>query len=512
MLVLSRLQDLNSLPWVLVPCCLVAFLIMQAIVGTVVDDHKRRQRKCGTIPSLRQWDPIWGLDLAWSQYKALKTQNFLPWLRGIHEGQPKTFKVKFLGKRQIFTSDPENLKHMTSIVWKDFGISPLRRYKNIGHPFADKGVNTTDGEDWSFSRFLIKPFFYREVYTDVKRISRYTDELMTLLPPDGETFNMQPLLQRWFLDSNTHFILGQPMGALPHPERARVTWAMLDVLRGARLRLQLWKVHKLLNWNWWFQAVKVVHEFVNVHIDKVYADIEIRRKAIESGQDPGPERVDLLWYMASNCPDRGELRSQVSLLFVPNNDTTSIFTSNVIWNLARNPRCWTEIRNEVLDHGDKPITFESLRQMKYIQAVLNETHRMYPNNITQVRVCLKDTTLPRGGGSDGQQPIFVRKGDMVQVAKPVLQRDPEYWGNDAEVFRPERFAEKAHFWEFVPFSGGPRRCPAQMMVMTEAAYLVVRLAQVYARIEARDENPYHPVLRIGPSNKTGVIIALYKQI
>lgn len=198
MLLFRHLYSLaTSLPWLVIPGGLVLLLVVQAIAASIVDDHKRRQRNCGKIPSMRQWDPIFGLDLAWSQWKALKSQTFLPWLRGMHEGQPKTFKVKFLGKRQIFTSDPENLKHMTAIVWKDFGISPLRRYKNIGHPFADKGVNTTDGEDWSFSRMLIKPFFYREVYTDVKRIGRYTDELLTLLPPDGETFNMQPLLQRW---------------------------------------------------------------------------------------------------------------------------------------------------------------------------------------------------------------------------------------------------------------------------------------------------------------------------
>ncbi|KAI1639213.1 putative monooxygenase [Biscogniauxia mediterranea] len=511
MLALASFDHLTSLPWLAVPFCFIAFLAVQAILSSVIEAHKRGQRKCGKIPSIRQWDPVFGLDLVWSQYQALKHQTFIPWLRAMHEGRPKTFKVKFLGKRQIFTSDPENLKHMTAIVWKDFGISPLRRYKNIGHPFADKGVNTTDGEDWAFSRFLIKPFFYREVYTDIERVRHYTDEMLTLVPPDGETFNIQPLIQRWFLDATTHFIFGAPMGALPHPERAKVTWAMLDVLRGARLRLQLWRIQALLNWNWWFDAVKVVHEFVDVHIDKAYADLEARRKAIESGQDAGPERTDLLWYMASNCPDREELRSQVSLLFVPNNDTTSIFTSNVIWNLARHPECWAKVRAEVLAHGDKPITFEALRQMKYVQAVLNETHRLYSNNITQVRVCLSDTTLPRGGGPGGDQPIFVRKGDMVQVAKPVLQRDPEYWGDDAEAFRPERFEEKAHFWEFVPFSGGPRRCPAQMMVMTESAYMVVRLAQIYARVEARDENPYHSVIRIGPSNRTGVLIALHKQ-
>lgn len=313
-----------------------------------------------------------------------------------------------------------------------------------------------------------------------------------------------------FLDVTTHFIFGAPMDALTYPERAKVTWAMLDVLRGARLRLQLYRVFYLIDWSWWHKAVKVVNHFMQVRIDKTYADIAEHKRKVEAGEDTGPERLDLLWYMANHCPDVKELHSQLSLLFVPNNDTTSIFTANVIWHLARNPKSWEKVRKEVLDHGDAPVTFESLRGMKYIQACLNETHRLNPNNVTQVRSCLKDTTLPRGGGKDGNSPIFVRQGDIVQVTKTALQKDPELFGEDSDVFRPERFLGKTHFWEFVPFGGGPRRCPAQMMVGTESAYLVLRLAQIYKRIEPRDANPYTAVMRIGPSNKTGVMVAFYK--
>lgn len=125
-------------------------------------------------------------------------------------------------------------------------------------------------------------------------------------------------------------------------------------------------------------------------------------------------------------------------------------------------------------------------------------------------MCLNDTVLPVGGGRDAKAPFFVRKGDVVSISKTVMYRDPEIWGKDAEEFRPERFEGRRVFWEFLPFGGGPRRCPAQMMVQTEAAYMLARLAKVYRRIEARDPAPYTAVMRIGPSNKTGVKIAVYK--
>lgn len=119
--------------------------------------------------------------------------------------------------------------------------------------------------------------------------------------------------------------------------------------------------------------------------------------------------------------------------------------------------------------------------------------------------------MPVGGGPDGKDPILVRKGDVVQVNKNVLHRDTDIWGPDAEEFRPERWEGVRPFWTFVPFGGGPRRCPAQMLVTTEASFVLARLMQRYRRIEARDPNPYIGVMRVGPSNKYGVKSALYHE-
>jgi cytochrome P450 monooxygenase len=127
-----------------------------------------------------------------------------------------------------------------------------------------------------------------------------------------------------------------------------------------------------------------------------------------------------------------------------------------------------------------------------------------------VRACLSDSTLPIGGGPDGQAPLRVRKGDIVSVTKTVMYRDPDHWGADAEEFRPERFNGLRGTWGFLPYGGGPRRCPAQMMVQTEACYMLARMAREFSILEARDPEPYRAVMRIGPSNRNGVKIAVYK--
>lgn len=169
------------------------------------------------------------------------------------------------------------------------------------------------------------------------------------------------------------------MNSLTYPERAEIAWAMTDVLRGIRLRLQMTKGLWLLRNQKWLDAVALVHKFVDKHIGKAYEEMRdlSKSKVVEaqgSSTEAETERSDLLWSMVNNLKDDKEaLRSQILLLFVPNNDTTSIFVSNVVWNLARHPECYAKVREEVLSHGDVPLTYETLRSMKYLDAVLNES-------------------------------------------------------------------------------------------------------------------------------------------
>lgn len=54
---------------------------------------------------------------------------------------------------------------------------------------------------------------------------------------------------------------------------------------------------------------------------------------------------------------------------------------------------------------------------------------------------MKTTVLPRGGGPDGQSPLLIRKGDTVNYSVYALHRRKELYGEDAEVFWPERWGE-----------------------------------------------------------------------
>ena len=83
--------------------------------------------------------------------------------------------------------------------------------------------------------------------------------------------------------------------------------------------------------------------------------------------------------------------------------------------------------------------------------------RLYPVFPQMNRVSLTDTTLPVGGGSDGNSPIYVPKGTMFDTSYYVLHRLHSIWGPDAETFDPDRWDRfKPGAWEFLPFGAGPR--------------------------------------------------------
>lgn len=137
----------------------------------------------------------------------------------------------------------------------------------------------------------------------------------------------------------------------------------------------------------------------------------------------------------------------------------------MLWELPRHPTILSTLHSEILSVcGSAPPTYEDLKNMKYFRAVVNESQRLYPIVPMNNREALVDTILPRGGGEDESQPVLIPKGSHVGWHMFSMQRRKDLFGDDADVFRPERWLEPGFRpgWAFVPFSGGPRVCIGQV--------------------------------------------------
>lgn len=108
-----------------------------------------------------------------------------------------------------------------------------------------------------------------------------------------------------------------------------------------------------------------------------------------------------------------------------------------------------------------------------------------------------------------------------------MHRRKEFYGEDAEEFKPERWETLRPGWvsrpgytrisrclhanseqEYLPFNGGPRICIGQQFALTEASYTTIRLMQEFKSIESRDDRPWTESLTLTCAIHQGTIVSL----
>ncbi|KAH9645413.1 hypothetical protein HF086_000031 [Spodoptera exigua] len=157
-----------------------------------------------------------------------------------------------------------------------------------------------------------------------------------------------------------------------------------------------------------------------------------------------------------------EIVEELMVIMVAGNDTSAVGTSFVSLILSRHPEVQEKIYEElqeVFGDSDRLATFEDLPRLKYLDAVIRETLRLYPPVPIIVRKVENHVPLPSG--------VTLVPGTGVLVHIWALHRNPRYWGDDAEQFRPERFLDSQlkHPAAFMAFSHGPRNCAGYQYAM-----------------------------------------------
>ncbi len=278
------------------------------------------------------------------------------------------------------------------------------------------------------------------------------------------------------------------------------------------------------------RSLRVLDRFVNPFIESTLRlPPEELEKTIHDTDDNATRtgRYTFLHALAQFTRDRKVLRDQLMAVLLAGRDTTAGTLSWAIYELARNPECVRRLRAEVAQfvglEGQPDCrhpTYADLKAMKYLQHVLNETLRLYPAVPFNVRLALHDTTLPRGGGADGSEPVAVLKDTPIGYSTLLMQRRPDLYPGDLphpDVFAPERWERwQPRPWQFIPFNGGPRICIGQQFALTEMAYVLVRLFQRFERVESHMAaiDAGHPTLKaeivLRPGD--GVHVAFYEPI
>jgi cytochrome P450 len=385
-----------------------------------------------------------------------------------------TVRVPILDYELLVTRDPENVKAMLSTQYQDYDISSTR--SSAFMPLLGEGVFTNRGKKWKHSRALVRPQFQRDEITNLEFVDRHVQTLLSVIrvKNDGWTdmVDVQPLFFYFTLDTSTEFLYGQSVGSQAAIANGTKTATGIDGAAFSRnldaAKHFVDKRGALGKFYWLFPHRKQmnkhcaeIHEVVD---SMILYQLNAKEEKSLLMEEKANRKFVLLEELAKETRDLRELRNETLHTLAAGRDPTAALLSWTFYMLARNPAVFDKLRGVVLEEfGDRASTaptleYEKLRKCEYLCFVLHEVLRIVAVIPMNERVALRDTTLPRGGGPDGESPIFVRKGIQILIPVYAMQHRPDIWGDDAEYFNPDRWTNHRIGWEWIPFGGGPRKC------------------------------------------------------
>ncbi|KAL8403706.1 hypothetical protein RB594_008816 [Gaeumannomyces avenae] len=478
---------------------LVGSFIAYLTVNRVIEEIKIR-RLGSHGPPMHSNLPF-GIDMIYRTVKAaMAHKNVEIWMSHFNRAGGWTVEGRMLTRRIVLTADPENIKALLATQFSDYGKGePFHRE---WEPFLGDSIFATDGDKWHASRQLLRPQFIKDRVSDLHCFETHMqtffrcvanggalngeDQPVDMSAVNGRRLDIRDLFFRYSLDVATDFLLGKEAKSMT-THRTEFADAFNEVQRMQNIISRSGPLQGLVPRKSYNAGLKVVDNYIKIYIERALR-LSPEELATKTKSDQG---YTFLHELASFTRDPKVIRDQIMAVLLAGRDTTAATLSWTLYELGRHPECVARLRAEIeqVVGFDRTPTYADLKSMKYLQNIMNETLRIYPVVPFNVRLALTDTTLPRGGGPDGSQPLPVLKDTPIGYSTLLMHRRADLYPPasaafaDPAVFSPERwFGWQPRPWQYIPFNGGPRICIGQQFALTEMGYVLVRMFQRYARV------------------------------
>lgn len=286
---------------------------------------------------------------------------------------------KFFHLDLIFTIEAENIKTVLATKFKDYELPATR--KKAFHPLLGWGIFTNDGADWKHSRELLRPNFALDQVADLDNFEEHLGLMVNAIPKDGKTtVDLQELFFSLTIDTATEFLFGESTNVLlgrDSPE-SKANLKFAEAWQQSQLELE----NRLLS-NFLYRApkqfkqnVKIVHE----HLDRyVQQGLQYRKDFILDPEKATSKngRYVFIHELVKAIDDPMRVRDEILNVLLAGRDTTASLLGNMWFTLARRPDIWAKLQREIEEtlQGKRP-TFEQLKDMKYLKAVMNECEQI----------------------------------------------------------------------------------------------------------------------------------------
>ncbi|KAL2738804.1 cytochrome P450 6k1-like isoform X1 [Vespula squamosa] len=167
------------------------------------------------------------------------------------------------------------------------------------------------------------------------------------------------------------------------------------------------------------------------------------------------------------------LLAQAVAFYVAGFEASSTAIAFTLYELASHPEYEERLYNEIkgiVENGE--LTMESLNEMTFLDAVLEETLRLYPPLPVVDRIALRDYKLP---GTD----LIIKKGTPVYVSVNGTNRDNRYFPDPIKFNPLRKKNEEYNFTGCLAFGIGPRSCVGQRLGILIIKIAVITLVMHY---------------------------------
>ncbi|KAG9305516.1 hypothetical protein G9A89_006486 [Geosiphon pyriformis] len=174
---------------------------------------------------------------------------------------------------------------------------------------------------------------------------------------------------------------------------------------------------------------------------------------------------DILQILVDSELSDDDIIEEITDFMLAGSDTTSHTASMAFILLVQNPEKMTSLRQELETNIDLNTSLsiakhEDLKTLPYLNGVIHETMRLYPIGIetSSARMTTEDSII---GG------YFIPKGTDVYISAYSIHHSKQYWGDDAEEFKPERWLDplKVPRDAFHSFSAASEKSNGELLFM-----------------------------------------------
>ncbi|CAL1386193.1 unnamed protein product [Linum trigynum] len=168
------------------------------------------------------------------------------------------------------------------------------------------------------------------------------------------------------------------------------------------------------------------------------------------------------------------IKAVVLDMFVGGTETTTTAVEWTMSEMMKNPSIMKKAQEEVrrLSRGKAIVEEESLDELKYLEAVIQESLRLHP-------------PLPLLIPRESLEAVEVGGYEIPAITKVIVNawaiaRDFRYW-TEPEKFNPDRFLDNDSAndrrlnFEFIPFGAGRRNCPGMFFAMALVKLVLANL-------------------------------------